>query len=144
MKLRRHEHYYTKIPKLKKKKYEITAAVEGVTLKFVAASGVFSPKKLDPGTLALIRFMQFKKGDKILDLGWGYGAIGVSVAKFCPSCTVVLTDINDKAVGCSKINIKINNVPNASAKQSHFFAALKTEMFDIIFLNPPQTAGLDT
>ena len=63
-------------------------------------------------------------------------------AKMCPSCTVTMVDINDRAVWAAKKNIKTNLVANASAKQSYMFSSLKDEMFDIILINPPMAAGL--
>ncbi len=143
VRLSRHEHYFAKKPKSKKKEYKFQAVLKGFNLEFVTASGIFSPRKIDLGTFALINFMQFRKGDKILDLGCGYGAVGIVAAKMCPSCKVVMVDINERAVACAKKNIKINNVKNVIAKQSYFFSGLKNETFDIILLNPPQTAGLD-
>ncbi|MCD6547421.1 MAG: class I SAM-dependent methyltransferase [Nanoarchaeota archaeon] len=143
MKLGRHEHYFVRKPKCKKKEYKFTAVVNGIQVEFITASGIFSPRKLDMGTLTLIKFMRLKKNAKVLDLGCGYGAIGIYAAIFCPSCKIVMTDINERAVKCAKQNIKLNNIKNAVAKQSHFFSALKNEFFDIILLNPPQTAGLD-
>ncbi|MCD6576371.1 MAG: class I SAM-dependent methyltransferase [Nanoarchaeota archaeon] len=143
VRLSRHEHYFVKKPKSKKKEYKFQANINGIPLTFITASGIFSPRKIDLGTLTLITYMQFRRGDKILDLGCGYGAIGIAAAKMCPSCKVTLVDINERAVECAKKNIKINNVSNATAKQSFFFSALKNEKFNVILLNPPQTAGLE-
>lgn len=143
VRLSRHEHYFVKKPKSKKREYKFQAVLEGFKLSFVTASGIFSPRKIDLGTFSLIRFMRFKKGNRILDLGCGYGAVGIVAAKMCPSCKVIMADINERAVACAKKNIKINNAKNAVAKQSYFFSGLKDEMFDVILLNPPQSAGLE-
>ena len=87
--------------------------------------------------------MQFKKENRILDLGCGYGPVGVLAGKKCPSCTIVLTEVNERALVCAKKNIKLNNIKNAKVKQSFYFSGLKGDMFDVILLNPPQSAGLD-
>jgi len=143
VKLSRHEHYFVKKPKSKKREYKFQVMLEGFKLNFVTASGIFSPRKIDIGTFSLIHFMQFNKKNKMLDLGCGYGAVGIVAAKMCPSCKIVMADINERAVACAKKNIKINDVKNAVAKQSYFFSGLKNEIFDVILLNPPQSAGLE-
>jgi 16S rRNA (guanine1207-N2)-methyltransferase len=143
VRLSRHEHYFVRRPKSKKKEYKFQANIDGITYIFETASGIFSPRKIDLGTFTLINYMELKKNNKILDLGCGYGAIGIVAAKRCPTCKVVLADVNERAVDCAKKNIRLNNVKNAVAKQSYFFSGLKNEKFDIIFLNPPQSAGLE-
>jgi len=110
---------------------------------FYTASGIFSPRQIDLGSLILIRYMQIKPGDRILDLGCGYGAIGIFAAKICPKCEIVLVDINERAVSCAKKNIIANKVKNASAKQSFGFSSLKDKFFDVILLNPPMAAGME-
>jgi len=112
-------------------------------LKFVTASGVFSPRRVDLGTLTLIKYMQIKPGENVLDFGCGYGAIGIMAAKTCNKCNIVMVDINERAVAAAKQNIYLNNIKNAKAKQSFFYSGLKDEFFDVILLNPPMSAGLD-
>ncbi len=143
VRLSRHEHYYVKKPKSKRIEYKFHAVIAGIPMNFITASGIFSPRKIDLGTMTLITYMELRKESKILDLGCGYGAIGIAAAKMCPTCSVTMADINERAVDCAKKNIKINNVKNAAAKQSYFFSGLKNEVFDIVLLNPPQTAGLE-
>jgi 16S rRNA (guanine1207-N2)-methyltransferase len=143
MKLGRHEHYFVKKPLSKKKEYSFTANVFGVPLNFVTAAGIFSPRKIDLGTLVLVRYMRLASNQKVLDFGCGYGAVGVMVAKTCPTCRVTMVDINERAVESSKKNIRLNNVSNASAKQSFFYSGLKDETFDTILSNPPVSAGLE-
>lgn len=143
MKLNRHEHYFSMKPISKKIEYKIRDVIFGIPLEFVTASGIFSPRELDQGSLALTEFMELRKNSKILDLGCGYGFIGILVAKLCPSSHVTMVDINERAVWAAKINIKKNLVPNAVAKQSFMFSVLKDEFFDTILLNPPMAAGMD-
>jgi 16S rRNA (guanine1207-N2)-methyltransferase len=143
VKLSRHEHYYVRLPKSKKKEYHFQAVLNGFSLEFFTASGIFSPRRIDLGTLTLVKYMEIKKGSKILDLGCAYGAVGIVAAKMCASCEVVMADINERAVYSAKKNIRANGVKNAKAKQSYYFSGLKDEHFDIILLNPPQSAGLD-
>lgn len=144
VKLGKHEHYFEKNPKSVKKEYVIRENIFGFPLELTTASGIFSPRSIDMGSLTLVSFMELKKNGKVLDLGCGYGFIGIMVAKFCPSCHVTMVDINSRAVWAAKKNIEKNAVPNASAKQSFMFSSLKNEMFDLILLNPPISAGLET
>lgn len=141
--MRKAEQYFTPKPKSKKKEYKFTASINGVNVDFYTASGIFSPRQIDMGSLALIRFMELNKKSRILDLGCGYGAVGIYAAIFCPSTDVVLADVNHRVVECAKKNIYSNNIKNAIAKQSHMFSSMKEDMFDTILLNPPQSAGLE-
>lgn len=138
------QHYFTFRPKCKKKAYKFKSTILGHKLEFITASGIFSPRELDMGSYTLILHMQLNARQRILDLGCGYGAIGIAAAKMFTSSEIVMVDINERAVACAKGNIKLNNVKNAVAKQSFFFSGLKNELFDVILLNPPQTAGLET
>ncbi len=140
---KRHQHYFTPTQTGKKRSYKFSSKVGGVVVNFKTASGIFSPRKLDLVTLTLIKNMHLKKDGRILDLGCGYGAVGIYAAKFCPSSFIVMVDINKRAVECAKENVNINDVKNAKVKQSFGFSALKNQTFDIILFNPPQTAGLD-
>ena len=144
MKLSPTQHYFTVHPKCKKKKYKFNATILGLKLEFITASGIFSPREIDMGSYTLMLHMQLRARQRVLDLGCGYGAIGIVAAKLFRSSEIVLVDINERAVSCARGNIKTNGVTNAVAKQSFFFSGLKNELFDVILLNPPQTAGLDT
>jgi 16S rRNA (guanine1207-N2)-methyltransferase len=138
-----HGHYFSKKPLCKKKEYKLRANLFGLELELVTAAGIFSPRHVDLGSLTLTAYMQLSKDSKVLDLGCGYGVIGITAAKSCPSCKVIMVDINERAVACAKENILINNVRNATAKQSFMFSSLKDEIFDTILLNPPMSAGMD-
>jgi len=138
-----HGHYFSKKVIRKKKEYGLRENLFGIELEFVTAAGIFSPRHIDLGSLTLTSYMQLIKDSKVLDLGCGYGVIGITAAKLCPSCKVVMVDINERAVACAKENVRINNVVNATAKQSFMFSSLKDEMFDTILLNPPISADMD-
>ena len=108
---------------------------------FLTAPGVFSGKKIDKGSLLLIESAVISfTAQKLLDLGCGYGAVGIALAKSFPKINVVMSDINERAVFLSKKNIKENRIDNAEAKQSDGFEKI-SDSFDVILLNPPQTAG---
>lgn len=139
---KKHQHYYSPKQTGRKKSYKFSARIHGITADFKTASGIFSPRRIDLGSMTLIKNMELMRKSRILDLGCGYGAIGIYAAKMCPTSKIVMIDINRRAVECAKSNIELNNVKNASAKQSYGFSSLKNQTFDVILFNPPQTAGL--
>lgn len=131
------EHYYTKKPLSKEKNYSISYR----GLRFTTSSGVFGKSKFDIGSRILVDSCIIN-GRNVLDLGCGYGIIGIILAKRYPEVNFTLTDINERAVKLAKENIKKNNIANAKAFQSDGFEKIK-DKFDVILLNPPQSAGKD-
>jgi len=137
------EHYFTESPKSKFQKFKIFAELRGIKIVLNSASGLFSVKSVDKGSSILAEYMELPEKGKILDLGCGYGVIGIIAAKSAPSAQVILTDINRRACIISKENLKANNVKNAEVRQGEFYEPVKNEKFDLILLNPPHTAGKD-
>ncbi len=132
------EHYFTKSPTSIIKERKITAILRGKELVLHTGSGVFSPDRIDLGTRLLIEKSLVKKGETVLDFGCGYGAAGVAIAKAVPDVKVMMSDVNERAVMFAKKNVKVNKV-KATAVQSDIFENVKGK-FDVILLNPPQTA----
>ena len=133
------EHYFTQKQHSKFIISKISAHLRNHNFEFLTASGVFSKKRIDPGTNLLINKSLIKPG-KILDLGCGYGPVGIAIAKTHPKSDITMSDINERAILLTKKNIKLNNIKNAKAIKSNLFEKIKSK-FDIILLNPPQTAG---
>jgi len=134
------EHYYSEKPTSKLRIKEIEVKLKGNTLKFYTGSGVFSIGRIDKGTWLLIESCVIEPNWKILDLGCGYGVIGIAIAKAFPSAYVTMTDINQRAVKLSKINIGLNAEQNIEGRQSDLYNNIK-EKFNAILVNPPQLAG---
>ena len=101
----------------------------------------FSKKRLDSGTKILIENAIIKKNWNVLDLGCGYGVIGISIKKIYPSSEVIMTDINTRAVKLAKKNVKLHNL-DIKVKKSYLFEKIDNK-FNTILVNPPQTAGKD-
>ncbi len=120
----------------------IKTKIRGHYFEFYTASGIFSSKQIDYGTKLLLDYVETNKNDDVLDLGCGYGVIGIVVAKFING-KVLLTDINKRAVWLAKKNIKLNKV-NAKALQGDLYEPVKDLRFDTILTNPPISAGYDT
>lgn len=114
--------------------------LRGKTFKFLTSSGVFSPKSIDRGTLLLVENMQVN-GKRILDVGAGYGVVGIVVAATHPGAEVTMVEINERAVELAEKNAYLNRV-GVRIVQGSFFEPLEGEKFDCILSNPPMAIGM--
>jgi 16S rRNA (guanine1207-N2)-methyltransferase len=80
----------------------------------------------------------------VLDIGCGYGAVGIVAAAVQPSLEVYLADVNGRAVWLARQNIEKNRIYNAEAKHGFLYEPVKNLAFDCILSNPPVTAGMQT
>ncbi|MEM2319967.1 MAG: methyltransferase [Candidatus Bathyarchaeia archaeon] len=142
--LPRSEHYFVPQPKSKLKLGMISTYLRGKPFKFITASGIFSRKCIDLGTRLLIESMVLPEKGFVLDVGCGYGAIGIAAAAFNPNLHVVMVDVNERAVRLAKNNIKINGVRNAEARCGDLYKPVEGMIFNCILSNPPVSAGLAT
>ena len=133
------EHYFTSSPQSKLKIYKIKATVRNKEIEFFTASGLFSIKKIDKGSELLINKCIIKDNWKVLDLGCGYGIIGLASLKSNSKLELTFSDINERAIQITKKNLELNRL-KAKTIISNGFKNIK-EKFDTILLNPPQTAG---
>lgn len=133
-------HYFTNENNLKSEIRTIRYTNGAFSLVFNSDNGVFSKDHLDFGSKLLIETMikNINKNKSILDVGCGYGFIGISLAKILNS-KVVMVDVNKRAVHLTNMNIKENKV-NAQAFESNIYENIK-EKFDVIVSNPPIRAG---
>lgn len=106
-------------------------------LKFETEGSLFSPDAPDRGTMAMLRSIELKKDDKVLDLGCGYGLVGISAAKVIGEENVFMVDINDKAVEYAKINAAENGVPGVTVKIGSGLEPFQNMDFTLILSNPP-------
>ena len=118
----------------------IEVCLRGQCFKFITVSGVFSFGKLDRGTELLIESMLLERNWRVLDLGCGYGAIGIVASRFVGY--VVMTDVNRRAVSTARKNLKINGVRNAEVRWGSLYDPVVGERFDSIITNPPIHAGM--
>jgi 16S rRNA (guanine1207-N2)-methyltransferase len=118
----------------------ITETIKGFELLFETDAGCFSPQYVDKGTLAMLSFAAFGSADKILDLGCGYGVVGILAAKFSDPNNVYLTDIHRAAIQCAKRNVILNKVEGVQVIQSNAYENLDETGFDVILSNPPYHA----
>ncbi|OPX43538.1 ribosomal RNA small subunit methyltransferase C [Ruminiclostridium hungatei] len=117
--------------------YLFEATIKDITLKFKTSNDVFSPKSIDKGTFAMLSVVDFKETDKVLDLGCGYGVVGILAAKIIGTDNVVMTDKDSIAVDFSQMNAALNNVENIKIIKSDGFKNLDDKDFTLILSNPP-------
>ena len=115
----------------------IETIIKNVNLKFETSEKVFSPNAIDSGTLAMLEMIEFSPEDKVLDLGCGYGVVGILAAKTASPENVYMCDISDEAIRLSKSNSKLNDVENVNIFQSDGFKNIVEKNFTIIASNPP-------
>ena len=118
----------------------IEITINSKELKFQTDPVLFSSKAVDKGTLAMLSVVDFQSGDKVLDLGCGYGVVGIFAAKMIGQENVIMCDISSQAVKCSRENAVLNGVPEITALESNGFAQITDRDFTLILSNPPYHA----
>lgn len=136
-----HEHYYAEQPQTPSQLTEITATLRGERYRFLTDTGVFSRRQVDQGTALLIEVMEIPEHARLLDMGCGYGVIGIVAARLSPSSRVVMVDINRRAVQLAQENIRRHRLANAEVRHGDGFSAVRGLTFDAIYMNPPVRAG---
>ncbi|MEM3578260.1 MAG: methyltransferase [Candidatus Bathyarchaeia archaeon] len=137
-------HYFTAEQRSKIKLGLVRTYLRGKQFEFLTASGVFSKKRVDLGTRLLIESMSLPEEGHVLDVGCGYGAVGIAAAKLNPKLHVVMVDVNERAVWLARQNIQVNKVYNATVKRGILYEPVKNLKFNCILSNPPVSAGIKT
>jgi 16S rRNA (guanine1207-N2)-methyltransferase len=138
------EHYFTSSPISRERFGLVRTFLCGKSFEFLTASSVFSKRKVDSGTRLLIEAMVLPETGCVLDIGCGYGAVGISVAKLNPKLHVVMTDVNARAVRLAKKNVELNRVVNTEVRYGFFYEPVEDLKFNGILSNPPVSAGMET
>lgn len=138
------EHYFTEHPKSKLNFGVVRAYFRSRLFEFITSSGVFSKTRIDPGTRLLIEEMLLPENGWILDLGCGYGPVGIAAATFNPNLHVVMADVNERAVWLAKKNAKRNFLENVEVRQGFLYEPVRDMKFETILSNPPIAAGMKT
>ena len=141
------DHYYSPFPNVNVKIHTISESLRRHLYVFKTITGVFSFNKIDLGTKVFIEHMHIpKENSLLLDLGCGYGVIGIILGYESPNSSVYLTDINKRAIWCAKENIRLNlpdQKRNIIALSGSYFEPFegKNLKFDGIYMNPPMRQG---
>lgn len=131
--------YFTNDKNVKSEDISFNYTYNGKELKFISNAGIFSKSRVDFGTNLLLNTIELK-GNSILDLGCGYGIIGVAVASTNDKYNVLSVDINERAVNITNQNYKNNFIRNGKAIVNNIYQGF-SEKFDMIITNPPIRAG---
>lgn len=135
-----HDHYYSERPQAAHRRHELRLQLRGVDLILSSDSGVFSRRAVDTGTLLLLSHIPPPSGGAVLDIGCGYGPIGLFYAARCPSCAVHMSDVNERAVALSRENAERNGITNVAVHNGAFPPDPDLH-FDLTVTNPPIRAG---
>ena len=130
--------YYAENPDSAHDIHELKVTLLRQSFTFLTDSGVFSKKMVDYGSQVLLNTLDFEKGKTLLDLGCGYGPLGISLAKV-QDVKPTMVDINNRAIDLAKQNAQKNGV-EADIFQSNIYEKVNGTL-DYIISNPPIRAG---
>lgn len=138
------QHYFSPEPATRSRQRPIQARLRGRVWTFLTDRGVFARAGIDPGTRLLIEAMRIEAKDHVLDVGCGYGAIGLVAAALAPGGRVVLVDVNARAVALAAENARRLGLRNVEVYQGDGTAPVAGRVFDAVVSNPPIRAGWAT
>ena len=133
-------HYYTDNKDLNSDRKEFEYYFDNEVFRFTTDNGVFSKKGVDYGSYILIKTIyKLDLGSSLLDLGSGYGPIGIIIKRFNPDLKIEMVDVNSRAVELCNLN----NLKNKTDIKVHLCDDILSldHKFDTIVLNPPIRAG---
>ena len=133
------EHYYTKDPTSRHEEHAFALDCAGRTLQFETDAGVFSKLKLDTGTALLLKALPETFHGRALDLGCGWGPVGCCMAARWQHARIALCDVNERAAGLARENLRRNNLSGEVSCGDGLDAV--EGAFDLIAVNPPIRAG---
>jgi len=121
---------------------DFSAELGGRVLHLYSTWGLFSPREIDEGTRLLLDHVEVTPGDDCLDLGCGYGPIGLTLAALAPAGRTLMVDKDFIAVDYANRNAARNGLTNAHAQLSNGFAQVDPGLrFDLIASNIPAKVG---
>lgn len=135
-------HYYTQNPDVLHEEQHWPFTLLGNELLFTTDNGVFSKNRVDYGSRVLLEAFNAAKtpAGSWLDLGTGYGPIGLALAKRWPDRQVTMVDVNELALELARKNATANQIENVEIKTSDIYDQV-TQRYAAILTNPPVRAG---
>ena len=138
------EHYFVAEPTSKERFGLVRATLCRRSFEFMTSSSVFSKKRVDLGTRLLIESMVLPNEGCVLDIGCGYGTVGIVAAALNSRIKVVMTDVNARAVRLARKNLELNRIRNAQVRYGYFYEPVEDSVFNCVLSNPPVSAGMET
>ncbi|MDV7694296.1 16S rRNA methyltransferase [Pediococcus parvulus] len=136
------EYYYTQNPEVLHEKRQWQFTLLNQNLTFNSDNGVFSKATVDFGTRTLLEALNLKEfTGEVLDVGCGYGPIGLAIAKAVPEIHVDLVDVNLRALDLCKENAEQNNIHNVTIWESDTYDKVEKTTYQTVVSNPPVRAG---
>lgn len=135
------DHYYANKPTVEHDLRTVRVTLRNREFVFWTDAGVFSKSGVDFGSQLLIETMEFPEDSTVLDVGCGYGPIGLTAATLASAGSVTMVDVNERAVELARKNAEGNGIVNAEIKVSDRYENLQGRRFDVILTNPPIRAG---
>ncbi len=130
--------YYAENPDAVHDIHELRVELLGQKMTFLTDAGVFSKKMIDFGSQLLLKCLEVEKGKRVLDVGCGYGPLGISLVK-AYGVQATMVDINNRALDLARKNAERNQV-SATIFQSNIYEQVEGK-FDHVISNPPIRAG---
>jgi 16S rRNA G1207 methylase RsmC len=137
------EHYFSERPSSRERLGLVKTRLRGEEFEFLTASGVFSARRVDNGTRLLAESMVLPGSGRVLDVGCGYGVLGIVAAKLEPGLEVWMTDVNERAVSLAERNLGRNGVENGVVRLGDLYGPVEGLRFGAVVSNPPFSAGMD-
>lgn len=135
------ETYFAERPRARSRRRQFRFVYRGELLAFTVDAGVFATHGLDPGTDLLIEHLNVRPNDRVLEVGCGWGAVGVAIARAAPGVSVVLTEVNRRAAKLAEENLRQNRAERAEVRVGDLFAPVAGKRFHLVVSNPPFRAG---
>jgi len=136
------EHYFSCDPEAPHSFRRLDVVLRGERFVFWTDRGMFSPERIDRGTRLLVETFHASKGSRILDLGAGYGVLGIVAARVVPHAEVWLLEVNRRAAELAVRNARENGLDRIHVVIGESIAALPDDLtFHTVLTNPPIRAG---
>lgn len=113
----------------------------GIPMQFATTWGLFSPKAIDEGSRLMLDHIQVENDDNCLDIGCGYGPLGLTIAKLASQGKTTLVDKDFVAIDYTNKNIKLNRLDNCEAFLSNGLNQTGKRRFNLIVSNIPAKVG---
>lgn len=143
-KTRQADHYFSARPSSIARFGLIQTCLRGRSFEFLTSSGIFSRNRIDLGTRLLVKCMVLPEKGYALDMGCGYGPVGITAATLKPDLKVIMVDVNRRAALLARQNVLKSHLHNVEVRRGDLYDPVEDVIFDCVLSNPPVSAGMET